>query len=117
MGIGELPGMDVPIEIGNSKFTRRQVREKYHPQTDDAFTEANLKFARDCLRAQSCVMRFIFPDSQMAAIEVAAIIHADCLPENHPLKIEHPSNVIGEYLAAARLYHFGMVNMPAYVGA
>lgn len=115
MSIGNLPGLDVPVEIGRDRFTRRQVKEGYNPQTDDAFAVANLDFARDCLRAQGCVRGFVFPDSQMAAVERAAIIYSDCLPEDHPLKREHLPEDIRNYLAAARLYHFGMPNMPAYV--
>jgi hypothetical protein len=116
MTLDQLPALDEPIQIGDIRFTRRQIQQKYRSEVDDTLVAEDLRFGRGCLQAHSSgVMIFVFSDSQMARIEVAAIIYNDCLPENHLLKKEHTPRDIGKYLAAARIWHFGLVEMPAYV--
>src|SRR3989344_7327491 len=94
-----LPAMDTKVEIGESKYTRRDVIKYYDPKCDDELMSKSLEFGRICKDAiGGGAFRFIFHDSKMAALEIAAILYFDCLPNNHPIKKQYPADAVKDYV-------------------
>lgn len=112
---GSLPDLDKLVEIGKTKFTRREIQGFYDPAADDERMAQILQFGKDCADAHSSgAMRFIIPDSKIAELEITAILYFDCLPEDHPIKQLHPPEQVTGYLAAARLWRYG-ASGPDYI--